>query len=164
MKKLRLAAVGTVGALAVGAGLLFPASAQAAPTYWQFQNARFGTCLTAGDSGTAFATSCVGSTRQQWDWVGDGPGDYLELKNRNTGLCLVTDNRTGTNAVWMSTCDGASGQWWYYNGENQSVINLLGHNAGCLLRTSDVKDAVYATDPDQTGIGATYYRWAGTHD
>ncbi|MFE2586105.1 RICIN domain-containing protein [Streptomyces sp. NPDC059378] len=164
MQKLRLAVVGVIGALVGGAGLVFPTSAQAAPTYWTFQNVGFGTCLTAGDTGTAFATSCVGSTRQQWDWSSASAGDYHMLVNRNTGQCLRTDNRTGTNAVWTSTCDGSSGEWWYYNGENGSIINLLGENDGCLLRTSTTKDGVYATDPDQAGIPHSYYQWTGTHD
>ncbi|MFD9001412.1 RICIN domain-containing protein [Streptomyces sp. NPDC059582] len=160
MKKLRLAAI---GALVAGAGLLFPASAQAAPTYWTFTNGRFSTCLTAGDTGTAFATSCVGSTRQQWDWVSDGPGSSQALKNRNTGLCLMTDNKTNTNAVWMSTCNGSAGQWWYYDAATRCLNNILGGEGDGYLRTDEVvRDAVYATDFGQTDD--SYFHWFGTHD
>ncbi|MGX1545864.1 RICIN domain-containing protein [Streptomyces adustus] len=162
MRKLRLAAVGALGALVAGAGLAFPASAQTASTYWTFQNARFGTCLTAGDTGTAFATSCVGSTRQQWDWVGDGHGIFKQLKNRNTGQCLMTDNVTDVNAVWTSSCTGSTGQWWFYNADTLRLYDDLGAAGEGLLRSSNTKDAVYATDADQET--PAYYTWIGTHD
>ncbi|WP_329527208.1 RICIN domain-containing protein [Streptomyces sp. NBC_01462] len=162
MKKIRLAAVSAIAALIAGAGLVFPASAQAASTYWTFQNAHWQTCLTAGDSGTAYTTSCVGSTRQQWDWVGSS-GNFKQLKNRNTGLCLMTDNKTNTNAVWMSTCNGSAGQWWYYEALTQSLFDDLGGDNDGFLRTSPtVKDAVYATDGGQEDL--SYYQWTGTHD
>ncbi|MBK3574035.1 RICIN domain-containing protein [Streptomyces sp. MBT65] len=162
MKKLRLAAVGAVGALAAGAGLIFPATAQAAPTYWQFQNARFGTCLTGGNTSNAFATSCVGSARQQWDWIGDGPDGYKELRNRETGLCLMTDNQSSVNAVWQSTCSASAGQWWYYNAATQRLFNNMGGVDEEFLRTSNIQDAVYSTDLGQEA--SSYYTWAGTHD
>ncbi|WP_405991312.1 RICIN domain-containing protein [Streptomyces sp. NBC_00986] len=162
MKKLRLAAVSAVGALAASAGLMFPATAQAAPTYWQFQNARYGTCLTAGDTGTAFATSCVGSNRQQWDFV--GTGTYQELRNRETGTCLMTDNNTDTNAVWMSSCTGSLGQLWSYNGATGFIVGLLGLEFEEHLRTSTVQNAVYATDYPQSGIDSDTFIWWGTHD
>ncbi|MFC8240764.1 hypothetical protein [Streptomyces chartreusis] len=57
-----------VSAVAVGAGLMFPATARAATYY------------------------------------------------RVTGKCLMTDNRTDTNAVRMSDCRDAAGQWWFYDG------------------------------------------------
>ncbi|WP_225836212.1 RICIN domain-containing protein [Streptomyces sp. NK08204] len=160
MKKLRLAAVTAVSTLAAGAGLMFPASAQATPTYWTFQNERFGTCLTAGDSGSAYATYCQGWNRQQWDWVGSGHNGYLQLKNRETGRCLMTDNKTNTNAVWMSDCStGAAGQWWYYDASYKELFNELGTTNDGYLRTSDVKDAVYSTDLGQVDI--SYYHWTG---
>ncbi|GAA3574758.1 RICIN domain-containing protein [Streptomyces osmaniensis] len=159
MKRLRLAAVGTLSAVAVGAGLMFPATAQAA-TYWTFQNQRFGTCLTAGDSGSAYATACQGWQRQQWDWVGSGHGSYHQLKNRVTGKCLMTDNRTDTNAVWMSDCRDAAGQWWFYDGGINRMWAEIGGASDAHLRTSDVKDAVYATDLNQ--FASSYYTWFGT--
>ncbi|WP_416962220.1 RICIN domain-containing protein [Streptomyces sp. Agncl-13] len=163
MKKLRLAAVSAVGALAASAGLMFPATAQAATTYWQFQNAGFGTCLTAGDTGTAFATSCVGSNRQQWDFVG-ASGSFAQVRNRETGTCLTTDNKTTVNAVWMSTCNGATGQWWWYQGDSGHFFDDLGSAGEGYLRTSTVKDAVYATDNNQSTIPSSYYVWYGTHN
>ncbi|WP_043677168.1 RICIN domain-containing protein [Streptomyces xylophagus] len=164
MKKLRLAAVSAVGALAASAGLMFPATAQAAPTYWQFQNAGFGTCLTAGDTGTAFATSCVGSNRQQWDWVGAN-GNFAELRNRETGTCLMTDNKSSTNAVWMSSCTGAAGQWWRYAGDSGAIFDNLGAANEGFLRTSHTHNAVYATDlGQQPEADVSFYVWWGTHD
>lgn len=162
MKKLRLAAVGAVGALAASAGLLFPGSAQAATTYWQFQNARYGTCLTAGDTGTAFATSCVGSYRQQWDFVGTDV--YKELKNRQTDTCLTSDNKSDTNAVWMSACIGSREQSWYYAGATGFLNDALGIPSEGSLRTSTVQNAVYATDRPQAGIDPDNFVWYGTHD
>ena len=163
MKKFRLAAVSAVGALAASAGLMFPGSAQAATTYWQFENARFHTCLTAGDTGTAFATSCVGSNRQQWDWIGSFDG-YSALRNRETNTCLMTDNKTSTNAVWMSDCTGADGQWWTYDGGTGALYNKLGSGTQGYLRTSTVKDAVYSTDLNQPEAGPLFYYWYGTHN
>jgi hypothetical protein len=159
VKKYRLAAVTAIGTLVAGAGLMFPSSAQAA-TYWTFKNERFGTCLTAGDSGSAYATLCQGWNRQQWDWVGDGPGSYMQLKNRETGKCLVSDNKSDTNAVWMGTCSAVNGQWWYYDAATKGIWNNLGFGGDGHLRTSRVKDAVYATDRDQEAD--SYYNWTGT--
>lgn len=162
MKKLRLAAISAVGALAASAGLLFPGSAQAATTYWQFQNANYLTCLTAGDTGTAFATSCVGSYRQQWDFVGDGT--YKRLVNRETGTCLASDNETDTNAVWTSTCTGDFGQLWKYDTATGYIVDDIGERYEGHLRTSTVPNAVYATDHPQTGIPEDDFGWYGTHD
>ncbi|WP_329527209.1 RICIN domain-containing protein [Streptomyces sp. NBC_01462] len=161
MKILRLATL-AVSALIAGAGLLAPTSAQAATTYWTFENQRFGTCLTAGDSTSVFATAChTSSTRQNWDWVGSGHGSYHQLKNQETGLCLMTDNKTSVNAVWQSDCiTGAAGQWWYYDEDSWSIFNEL--NGAPFLRTSDVKDAVYCTDLNQTT--PSYYDWNGYHN
>ncbi|SDM98875.1 Cytolethal distending toxin A/C domain-containing protein [Streptomyces sp. cf386] len=161
MKKLRLATVTALSTLAVGAGMIFPSSAQAA-TYWTFKNERFGTCLTAGDSGTAYATLCQGWNRQQWDWVGDGPGNFMQLKNRETGKCLVTDNKSDVNAVWLGTCNAVNGQWWYYAADTQGIFNNLGGPNDGHLRTSNNPDAVYATDAGQEP--ASYYTWTGTHN
>ncbi|MFJ7075896.1 hypothetical protein [Streptomyces sp. NPDC098781] len=159
MRKLRLATVTAVSALAMGAGLVLPSTAQAAPAYWQFQNEEFRTCLTGG-SGSAFATNCNGSDRQDWDWVGGGT--WKQLKNRETGLCLMTDNKTDVNAVWTSGCDSsATGQLFYYRADNKLLQGLLGGSDESLVRTSDVRDAVYASDAGQ--VTGSYYRWTGTH-
>ncbi|MEY9993776.1 hypothetical protein ABIE67_005808 [Streptomyces sp. V4I8] len=159
MKKLRLATVTALSTLAVGAGMILPSSAQAAPTYWQFQNERFGTCLTGG-AGSAFATICNGSDRQDWDWVGGNA--WKQLRNRETGLCLMTDNKTDVNAAWTSSCNSdAQGQLFYYTADLKRLQGLLGGGSESILRTSDVKDAVYSTDAGQ--VAASYYRWTGTH-
>ncbi|WP_329349656.1 RICIN domain-containing protein [Streptomyces sp. NBC_01261] len=123
----------------------------------------FGTCLTAGDTGTAFATSCVGSNRQQWDFVG-ASGSFAQVRNRETGTCLTTDNKTTVNAVWMSTCSGATGQWWWYQGDSGHFFDDLGSAGEGYPRTSTVKDAVYATDNNQSPIPSSYYVWYGTHN
>lgn len=159
VKKLRLATVTALSTLAVGAGMIFPSSAQAA-TYWTFQNGRFGTCLTAGDNDSAYATICQGWQRQQWDWVGSGHGSYHQLKNRVTGKCLMTDNNTNTNAVWMSDCRDAAGQWWFYDTPSESLFNQIGAAGESFLRTSDVRDAVYSTDLGQ--VDPSYYDWSGS--
>ncbi|MEU6064673.1 hypothetical protein ABZ864_09265 [Streptomyces sp. NPDC047082] len=161
MKKLRLAAIATIGALATSAAVLLPAPAQAAPTYWTFQNFRFHTCLTAGDSGSAYATLCNNADRQDWDWIGSG--DWKQLKNRYTGRCLMTDNKTNVNAVWTSTCNSSElGQQFYYTANLFRLQGRLGGGNESLLRTSDVKDAVYSTDAGQ--VDETYYQWDGlTH-
>lgn len=160
MKKLRLA---VVGALVASAGLMFPTGAQATPTYWQFQNARFNTCLTAGNNDNVFATTCVFSDRQQWDWVGSY-GNYSGLRNLETDTCLTTDNKTSTNAVWLSLCGGTDGQWWQYDSQTGAIYDELGSGTQGYLRTSNVKDAVYATDLNQPEAGPLYYYWYGTHD
>ncbi|MFB7332182.1 RICIN domain-containing protein [Streptomyces adustus] len=163
MKKLRLATL-AVSALISGAGLLAPTSAQAATTYWTFENQRFNTCLTAGDSTSIYATVChTNSTYQNWDWVGSGHGVYHQLKNQETGLCLMTDNKTNVNSVWQSDCStGAAGQWWFYADDTWSIFNQLGGAGEEFLRTSDVKDAVYCTDLGQ--VTDAYYDWNGYHN
>jgi hypothetical protein len=148
-----------IGALVAGTGALFPASAQAAPTYWTFQNHRFETCLTAGQSGSAFATTCnLDSHYQQWDWVGDA--GFKQLRNRATGRCLMTDNKTSVNAVWTSACDSSAlGQKWWYFADTYTLQGLLGDGDDSLLRTSDTKDAVYATRGRSEAD--SYYNWWG---
>jgi hypothetical protein len=163
VKKLRLATVTALSSLAVGAGMILPSSAQAAPTYWQFQNSRFGTCLTAGDSGSAYATVCQGWNRQQWDWIGDGAW-YKQLRNRETGKCLMTDAKSDINAVWTSDCNSsATGQMWYYDSADFELYANVGGVTGGYLRTSDIKDAVY-TSQRNTSIADSYYTWFGTHN
>nr|WP_238427372.1 RICIN domain-containing protein [Streptomyces adustus] len=161
VKKLRLATV-AAGALIAGAGLLAPTSAQAASTYWTFKNVQYGTCLTAGDSGSAYSTTCVGSNRQQWDWVGDGHSSYHMLKNRETGKCLRTDGVSNVNAVWTSTCDtDADYEWWYYNGDDR-VLYVQPGGLDFLSTSSTVKDAVYSQGLDLSNLNL--FKWVGTHD
>ncbi|MEU2564032.1 ricin-type beta-trefoil lectin domain protein [Streptomyces longispororuber] len=160
MKKFRLATVAAAGALATAAAILTPASAQAAPSYWTFKNWEFHTCLTAGDSGSAYATSCSDSARQQWDWVGS---DHFQLlKNRKTGKCLTSDGKSdatnGQNSVWTTDCDKAIG--WHYGGDTRWLQNNVGDWDHGFLRTSDVRDAVYTSGKNQ--VGPDYYKWTGT--
>ncbi|MEU4212757.1 ricin-type beta-trefoil lectin domain protein [Streptomyces sp. NPDC026206] len=161
MRTRRLATVTAAGAIVAGAALLFPASAQAAPTYWTFKNGQFGTCLTAGVTDAAYATVCNGGSHQQWDWIGVS-GDYNQLKNRATGRCLMTDNKSALNKVWMSTCNSsATGQQWRYDAAAYKIQGLPGGRNDSLLRTSRTKDAVYSTQ-DRTEDDA-YYIWKGSH-
>ncbi|MFB7338237.1 hypothetical protein ACFC00_42610 [Streptomyces adustus] len=161
VKNVRCGAVALIIAFAAGTGIVIPTGAQAAPTYWTFHNFRFNTCLTGGDSGTAFGTLCNGADRQDWDWVGSG--DWKQLKNRETGLCLMTDNKTDVNAVWTSSCNSAAdGQRWYYTANLFRLQGMLGSGNESLVRTSDVKDAIYATDGGQ--VEETYYQWDGLHN
>lgn len=163
VKKMRMAAVGVISGLTAAAGLMFPASAQAAPTYWTFQNARFGTCLTGSDSGTAYGTLCQGWERQQWDWTGSGHGGYHQLKNRVTGQCLTTDFVNKVNAVWTSACDTNKSQWWFYDGDSKFLFNEGSSSASLgYLRASDVKDAIYTSSYAGNDIPTTWFQWTGT--
>ncbi|NUP23124.1 MAG: ricin-type beta-trefoil lectin domain protein [Streptomyces sp.] len=164
MKKLRLATVTALSTLAVGAGMIFPSSAQAA-TYWTFENGAWNTCLTAGDSGVAYHTTCQGSNRQQWDWVGSGHGQYLQLKNRETGKCLTTDFKNSVNAVWTSTCGAAPDQWWYYRGSDRALYNEgEGNGSTGFLRTSPTeRDAVYTSSLAGSPVAGSYFTWIGSH-
>lgn len=76
----------------------------------------------------------------------------------------MTDNNTDTNAVWMSSCTGVSGQLWYYDGSGGTIDNALGSATEGFLRTSTVQNAVYATDRPQSGIDSDTFIWWGTHN
>lgn len=94
--------------------------------------------------------------------MGDGPGNFQQLKNRETGKCLVTDNKTDVNAVWMGTRNAVDGQWWFYEAETGGIFNNLGAADDGHLRTSNNPDAVHATDSGQEA--ASCYTWTGTHN
>ncbi|GHE45242.1 hypothetical protein GCM10018785_13610 [Streptomyces longispororuber] len=164
MKKFRLATVAAVGALVTGAGILAPATAEAAPSYWTFKNHRFNTCITAGDGDTAYGTHCQGWKRQQWDWIGGSHGIYHQLKNRETGKCLTTDFENPVNAVWTSACDTNKHQWWYYDADRKLLYNAKsGGGSTGFLRTSDVPDALYTSSYQDSPIGDAYFKWDGSH-
>ncbi|GAA2428877.1 hypothetical protein GCM10010191_47570 [Actinomadura vinacea] len=121
----RAVTTATLGIAGVAAASVMAAPpAQAAAVYWQFKSA-YGTCLTAGRTEVAFASSCNGSSYQQWDWVHDSNGEtYAQLKNRATGRCLATDNKNNANAVWTSDCVWRDGQRFHYNQPSGFFTNI----------------------------------------
>ncbi|MEW2354310.1 ricin-type beta-trefoil lectin domain protein [Spirillospora sp. NPDC029432] len=140
----------------LGAALaLFSSPAQAAPVYWTFQNLASFNCLTGGTSGAAWLTTCTGSTNQQWDWIGTSNN---MLKNRATGRCLTTDNKTASNATWTSTCvNNAYGQVFHYTGGT-----LYSAAYYTYLRAEIGDDGVRA---DRTGdLTSPLFEWIGTHN
>ncbi|GKQ41833.1 hypothetical protein [Streptomyces sp. A012304] len=148
--------------LTAGLGIVQAPSAQAAPVYWTFLNNSpyANQCLTGGQvnsqgTGKAYMSWCSESFSQQWDWRGsDTTAPYfLQLQNRATGLCLATDAKSETNAVWTSPCEWRPGMRFRYEYNDVDVsgpggslcVNLtVGANYYC-LRTSPNEGAVYSS-------------------
>lgn len=136
---------------------------QAAPAYWSFKNDQRGSCLTAGansgGTGKAYVAACTSGSSQDWDWVGSG--EYKRLQSRSSGLCLMSDDNSNVNTVWISTCSSNPGQYWHYkyddNG-NGFLYNKLGfYTYGNGLRTSPSSaSAVYSVNV--VGDGHESYR------
>ncbi|MDD1063242.1 RICIN domain-containing protein [Streptomyces cocklensis] len=145
------ASVAVLGAAV--ASVMAASPAQAAAVYWQFKSIETGTCLTGGTSGVAWASSCTGSSNQQWDWVGDSGGaDFPQLKNRATGQCLATDDKSNVNAVWTSSCTWTDGQRWGYNATTQQFGSALG-------------EALKAySDGSLHTVPGSYQAWVGWHN
>ncbi|WUH90270.1 hypothetical protein OG900_09290 [Streptomyces sp. NBC_00433] len=131
LRNLRTAATASLGiAAAVAATVLAAPQAQAATTYWQFKALSTGTCLAAGTTGVVWAGTCSGSIYQQWDFI-NNPADstgYDELKNRGTGLCLLTNNLNTVNGMAMQTCNGSTGEQFSYNGSSGAFTDWWGKN------------------------------------
>jgi hypothetical protein len=159
ISKKRLAAVVTLNA-AVGATLaLSSAPAHAAGPYFTFKNKKTSTCLSGGvvqsnGTGSAWAATCnPTSYYQQWEWI----GPYgTQLKNRASGLCLMTDTNTSINAVWTSGCAAMTGQNWLYHSDTGYVQTGF---YGSWLRTDPKAGAIY-TDAGQIKTDA--YVWSST--
>jgi hypothetical protein len=154
--------VGLAALMLAVAGSMSTASAE---TYWVYKNAYEGNCLTASTTtDSVWSGSCNQSVGTYWDWGSQTWTDYpsgrtyKRLVSRATGDCLTTDQKTTTNAVWMSPCGSGSGhQFW--NGDNNYLDNLDGYS----LRTSANGDAVYSTPWGQSGIEVQRWTWNGTH-
>lgn len=154
---LRTAATASLGiAAAVATTVLAAPQAQAATTYWQFKSLAYNTCLATGTSGVVYAGSCSGSVYQQWDFVHVShdpayPSSLSELKNRGTGLCLLTNNNNTVNGMAMGTCNGSTGQQFSYNFTSQAFTDYWGKR----LR-AESGGAVYA--------GTELAYWDGWHN
>ncbi|MCO6009027.1 RICIN domain-containing protein [Actinoallomurus purpureus] len=129
-----------------------------ADTFWTFKNRQTGKCLTFGTS-SVWATSCNGSTNQQWDWV---PSNYDNgfdlLRARGTDQCLRTDKKTSKNSTWLSTCDrNAWGELFQYQYSTQAFVT-----ADFYYVTMDPgsSQGVYTESPTPGGY---YSYWYGTH-
>lgn len=89
-----------------------------------FKSLAYGTCLTAGSSGVAYATGCNGSSYQKWAWLDNQ--SYTNLWNQATGRCLATDNATSLNATWTSSCLGVDGQKFHFDSSTGLFTDIWG--------------------------------------
>lgn len=135
---------------------LSAAPAYAAPTYWKFKNTYNGKCLHAGDTNVWLET-CSATDRQEWDWVGSGTYQYL--RNKLTGKCLTTDDKTLNNSVWSSPCSYVDGKLWAYGG---SGSYLSSHYSSWLRSSPSGSEAVYASH-EYMDYGDNM-NWIGTHN
>jgi hypothetical protein len=163
MKKIpftrRFAAAAAGAATVAMVGAVVPAApANAAAVYWTFQNRQTGKCLTAGSTDVVWATSCNGSSSQQWDWIASSYSGWQLLRSRSTGLCLRTDAQTTKNATWQSACDrGATGELFFYYADLQELTTA---NEYYLAMDSGSSGGVYTTSYFGDG---NYAYWYGTH-
>ncbi|MET7483301.1 hypothetical protein [Streptomyces sp. NPDC005538] len=140
-------------------------STASATTYWVYKNSYEGNCLTASTvTDNVWSGSCDQSVGTYWFWGSETWYDvstqrtYRRLVSRGTGDCLTTDQKTNTNAVWMSPCGGGNG-YQFWNADYDELRNLDGDE----LRTSANGDAVYSTPWGQSGIELARWTWNGTH-
>ncbi|GAA4630508.1 hypothetical protein GCM10023196_056140 [Actinoallomurus vinaceus] len=155
----RFAAAVAVTAAAVVGAAVQTGPANAETVYWTFKNRQTGKCLTAGSSDVVWATSCNGSSSQQWDWIASNySGGWKLLKSRSTGLCLRTDAKTTKNATWQSACDrDATGELFFYYADLQELTT---GNELYLAMDSGSSGGVYTT----SYFGDSGYAyWSGTH-
>ncbi|MGV9347377.1 hypothetical protein ACWDSD_21650 [Streptomyces spiralis] len=141
-------------------------STASATTYWTFMNDYEGNCLVSSTvSDKVWSDSCNDSLdTRNWYYGAESVTNvdgqvFRRLVSRANGDCLTTDNKTNANAVWMSPCGSAGGQFW------SNDYHVLENFNGNLLRTSANGDAVYTTsqyvaDPD---IEPARYTWWGSH-
>jgi hypothetical protein len=135
----RLAVIATLNAVA-GATLLALSSApaHATTTLGLLKNNATGTCLTGGivqsnGTGVAWVSTCNTANRyQQWDWV-EANSYWRQLKNRGSGLCLITDTKNAVNSVWTSGCRGDLAAQW--EGPNTDFNNRFYNYFPQVLRT-----------------------------
>jgi hypothetical protein len=163
LKTLRLTVpMGLAALMLTVAGSMSPASAT---TYWVYQNAYEGNCLTASTSTeSVWSGACNQGIGTYWFWGSETWYDtysqrtYRRLVSAANGECVTTDTKTDINAVWMSPCGSGSGhQFW--NADYNDLHNLDGND----LRTSANGDAVYSTPWGQSGIETARWTWYGTH-
>jgi hypothetical protein len=169
LKTLRLTLPVMLAALMLSiAGSMSTASAT---TYWSYANDYEGTCLTSSPTTDNVWTSpCDDSLSiHNWYW---GAQSYTRnfdgvvfrrLVSKANGDCLTTDQKTDTNAVWMSPCGNAPGQFWSNDGHYLNCDTPVG--AGVFLRSSANGDAVYTTPyiGEQPGIEIQRWTWWGAH-
>ncbi|CAG7623540.1 RICIN domain-containing protein [Actinacidiphila bryophytorum] len=137
-----------------------------AATDWVYKNAYEGNCLTGSTTtSNVWSGPCDQSIGTYWNWGSSYTAypsgiTYRQLKSAATGKCLTTDDKTSTNAVWLSACDSGlnAGQLW--NGDYSELSTYSGEND---LRTSANGDAVYSTPWGQSGIEVGRWTWNGTH-
>ncbi|GAA5178812.1 hypothetical protein GCM10023322_06870 [Rugosimonospora acidiphila] len=139
----RLRVTAALAAAAIGALSLPATPANAAAVYWNFRNAYTGNCLTAGvnngGTGKAYVTTCTYGASQEWDFVGGVKGEQ-QLKNKATGLCLDTDNKSSQNVVWTDSCSLKSdGEYFAYS------HNLYSYADTWLYTSTANPGAVYGT-------------------
>ncbi|MEO3868591.1 hypothetical protein ABGB18_07165 [Nonomuraea sp. B12E4] len=147
---LGLVSVAAASALAASPAHADPDGAEAA-VWWTFKGSGYGTCLTAGDTQVAFATACNGGPHQQWDWIHDSNGEPSpQLMNRATGRCLATDNASGLNAVWTSTCAWGNGQRFSYDYATGNLNSVYGTK-------------VRAESDGAVRAGSSFYYWYASH-
>ncbi|MDQ0595725.1 hypothetical protein QF037_000070 [Streptomyces canus] len=144
-------------------------TASATTTRWVYQNAFEGNCLTySGTTSNVWSGPCDGAT-VAWYWGASWTDNTSGVTLRQlkawyvTGdLCLTTDWKTDTNAVWTSPCNtGNDGQYW--SADSNMITNVPWLSASH-LRTSANGDAVYSTTYAQPGIESSRWTWYGTHN
>ncbi|WP_328665773.1 ricin-type beta-trefoil lectin domain protein [Streptomyces sp. NBC_00322] len=145
--------------------------AQAATTYWRFDNAMSG-CLTASTSSNAVFEGPCRSTdsAQQWRWAyANGEYRLKLLVNRATNKCLATYAKPDpykANAVWQTSCNSIynEGQLWRFDYRTDGTNNgYLESSWYTQARTSPGNPgAVYNDDKTRTGISSWYYTWSAS--
>lgn len=168
LKTLRLTVpMGLAALMLTVAGSMSTASAA---TYWSYANDYEGQCLASSTTtDNVWSDTCNDSlATRNWYW---GAESYVRnydgivfrrLVSKANGDCLTTDHKTDTNAVWMSPCGNAPGQFWSNDGH---YLNCdIGVGGGVFLRTSANGDAVYTTPYiGQPGIELERWTWWGAH-
>jgi hypothetical protein len=147
-------------------------SASAASTFWWYKSKYSGGFITASPTTSnvwmeSTITGAPTSIYQQWNWLSASAGvdGFHQLQNRGNGLCLMSDDASARNAVWMSECDSSkTGQFW---GNNTSTVieSLYWFNT---LRVSPESAAIYSSyaldDYNIYGISRETHSWTASHD
>lgn len=168
LKALRLTVpMGLAALVLTVAGSMSTASAT---TYWSYSNDYEGQCLVSSTvSDKVWSDTCNdGLSTRNWYWGSDSytrnyDGTvFRRLVSKANGMCLTTDSKTATNAVWMSACGNAPGQWW--SGDDHYLECDFISGAGVFLRTSGNGAAVYTTNYiGEGGIDPARWVWWGAH-
>ncbi|KPI27034.1 RICIN domain-containing protein [Streptomyces sp. NPDC048253] len=168
LKALRLTVpMGLAALVLTVAGSMSTASAT---TYWSYSNDYEGQCLVSSTvSDKVWSDTCNdGLSTRNWYWGSDSytrnyDGTvFRRLVSKANGMCLTTDSKTATNAVWMSACGNAPGQWW--SGDDDYLECDFISGTGVFLRTSANGAAVYTTNYiGEGGIDPARWVWWGAH-